>query len=135
MSRRCHTALAEGKELLTCKQSCSVPKGHGHACRPSEVLNFYEVLLRARARQEIIIGYKNFGMDKPVVNPKNKEERILSVDLTDTLVVLSLGLEPEKVRIKEKNISAAAKAQDPNGYGDWDASRPPSFSASYSKRF
>ena len=76
------------------------------ACRASEVLNFYEVLLRARARQEIVIGYKNFGMDKPVVNPKNKEERVLSVDLTDTLVVLSYGLDSATVKRKnsEKRI-------------------------------
>lgn len=96
--------------------------------RPSETLNFYEVLLRARARQEIVIGYKNFGMDKPVVNPKDKDARVLSVDLTDTLVVLSLGLEPEKVKSKEK--SNAAKASMDQGYGDYGlaAFRASSFS-------
>ena len=65
------------------------------ACRGSELLNFYEVLIRGRARKEIIIGYKNYGMDQPEVNPKDKATRVLSIDMTDTFVVLSTGIETD----------------------------------------
>ena len=67
------------------------------ACRGGELLNFYEVLIRGRARSEIIIGYKNYGMDQPEVNPKDKYSVALSIDLTDTFVVLSTGIEADSV--------------------------------------
>lgn len=94
------------------------------------MLNFYEVLLRGRARQEIVIGYKNFGMDKPVVNPKNKQERVLSVDLTDTLVVLSYGL--DQATVKRKNslgLKSAARNKDPYSAYEDDMAPPPKFNA------
>lgn len=56
-----------------------------------ESLNFFEMMVRARAKQEIVIGYKNFDMVKPAVNPKNKEDRILNVDDTAAFVVLARG--------------------------------------------
>lgn len=51
-------------------------------------------MIRARAKREIVIGYKNFSMTKPEVNPKNKDDRVLNVDDTAALVVMALGLPP-----------------------------------------
>ena len=78
------------------------------ACRGGELLNFYEILIRGRARKEIVIGFKNYGMDQPEVNPKDKASRVLSIDLTDTFVVLSTGIEagdgePQSTRRKAKS--------------------------------
>ncbi|XP_049395610.1 ion channel CASTOR-like isoform X4 [Solanum stenotomum] len=41
----------------------------------SEELSFYEVLLRARQRREIVIGYRLANADKAVINPPAKTER------------------------------------------------------------
>ena len=60
--------------------------------RIGENLTFYEMMIRARAKHEIVIGYKNFNMLKPEVNPKNKDERSLNVDDTAAFVVMALGL-------------------------------------------
>lgn len=61
-------------------------------CRVGENLNFYEMMLRGRDKREVVIGYKNFDMSKPAVNPKNKSARILNVDDTAAFVVLALGM-------------------------------------------
>lgn len=37
-----------------------------------EELSFYEVLLRARQRREIVIGYRLANAEKAVINPPNK---------------------------------------------------------------
>lgn len=60
--------------------------------RVGENLTFFEMMIRARAKREIVIGYKNFNMAKPEVNPKNKDERSLNVDDTAAFVVMALGL-------------------------------------------
>ncbi|KAH0704786.1 hypothetical protein KY285_019064 [Solanum tuberosum] len=41
----------------------------------SEELSFYEVLLRARQRREVVIGYRLANADKAVINPPAKTER------------------------------------------------------------
>lgn len=51
------------------------------------------MMIRARAKREIVIGYKNFNMLKPEVNPKNKDEALLNVDDTAAFVVMALGLQ------------------------------------------
>lgn len=38
-------------------------------------LSFYEVLLRARQRRQIVIGYRLANADKAVINPPAKTER------------------------------------------------------------
>ena len=57
-----------------------------------ENLNFFEMMIRGRTKREIVIGYKNFDMAKPAVNPKDKVARILNVDDTAAFVVLGLGM-------------------------------------------
>ena len=38
-------------------------------------MSFYEVLLRARQRREIVIGYRGANAEKVVINPPAKSER------------------------------------------------------------
>lgn len=40
-----------------------------------EELSFYEVLLRARQRREIVIGYRVANAEKAVINPPAKNEK------------------------------------------------------------
>ena len=74
-------------------------------------MNFYEILIRGRARKEIIIGYKNYGMDQPEVNPKDKSTRVLSIDMTDTFVVLSTGIEADAAETQASRGSRKAKSE------------------------
>ncbi|KAK0608476.1 hypothetical protein LWI29_031250 [Acer saccharum] len=43
--------------------------------RDSEELSFFEVLLRARQRREIVIGYRLFNTERAIINPSSKSER------------------------------------------------------------
>ena len=56
-----------------------------------EDLNFFELMIRCRVKREIVIGYKNFDMEKPAVNPKDKSARILNVEDTACIVVMAKG--------------------------------------------
>ncbi|KAK1413630.1 hypothetical protein QVD17_35406 [Tagetes erecta] len=40
-----------------------------------EELSFYEILLRARQRREIVIGYRSSNVEKAVINPPGKMEK------------------------------------------------------------
>lgn len=40
-----------------------------------EELSFFEVLLRARQRREIVIGFRIANAEKAVINPPNKMEK------------------------------------------------------------
>ncbi|XP_034926902.1 ion channel CASTOR-like isoform X2 [Populus alba] len=53
-----------------------------------EELSFYEVLLRARQRREIVIGYRAANAEKAVINPPAKSER-RRWSLKDVFVVIA----------------------------------------------
>lgn len=53
-----------------------------------EELSFYEVLLRARQRREILIGYRLADTEKAVINPSVKNER-KKWSLKDVFVVIA----------------------------------------------
>nr|TKS16439.1 hypothetical protein D5086_0000023390 [Populus alba] len=53
-----------------------------------EELSFYEVLLRARQRREIVIGYRAANAEKAVINPPAKSER-RCWSLKDVFVVIA----------------------------------------------
>jgi hypothetical protein len=53
-----------------------------------EELSFYEVLLRARQRREIVIGYRLSMADKAVINPPSKNEK-RRWSVKDFLVVIA----------------------------------------------
>lgn len=53
-----------------------------------EELSFYEVLLRARQRREIVIGYRAANAERAVINPPAKTER-RRWSLKDAFVVIA----------------------------------------------
>ncbi|XP_051126383.1 ion channel CASTOR-like isoform X2 [Andrographis paniculata] len=53
-----------------------------------EELSFYEILLRARQRREIVIGYRPADTEKAVINPPDKNER-RRWSLKDVFVVIA----------------------------------------------
>ena len=71
----------------TCQLGWLIP--HPSCCRHGECLNFYEVMLRARERNEIVLGFRNSGMRAPVLNPKNKSERMLALGATTSFVTMA----------------------------------------------
>lgn len=55
-----------------------------------EELSFYEIMIRGRQRQEIVIGYRFANADRAIINPPDKSEpRKWTLD--DVFVVISLG--------------------------------------------
>lgn len=53
-----------------------------------EELSFYEILLRARQRREIVIGYRIANAEKAVINPPFKNER-RKWSVKDVVVVIA----------------------------------------------
>ena len=43
--------------------------------REEEELNFFEVILRARQRKEIVIGYRLEAAERAIINPTHKVSR------------------------------------------------------------
>lgn len=56
---------------------------------PEEVLTFYDIILRGRQKQHIILGYSERGTSRIVLNPKNKGSRFYSHDTVEAFVVLA----------------------------------------------
>ncbi|KAJ4723765.1 Ion channel CASTOR [Melia azedarach] len=56
--------------------------------REAEELSFLEVILRARQRREIIIGYRSANAERAVINPPSKSER-RKWSLQDVFVVIA----------------------------------------------
>ena len=56
--------------------------------REGEELSFYEVLLRARQRREIVIGYRVANTERAVINPPAKNEK-RKWSVNDVFVVIA----------------------------------------------
>lgn len=56
--------------------------------REGEELSFHEILLRARQRREIVIGYRLANAERAVINPPAKSER-RRWSLKDVFVVIA----------------------------------------------
>ena len=56
--------------------------------REGEELSFYEIILRARLRREIVIGYRLANAERAVTNPPAKSER-RRWSLKDVFVVIA----------------------------------------------
>ncbi|CAI9268867.1 unnamed protein product [Lactuca saligna] len=56
--------------------------------KEGEELSFYEILLRARQRREIVIGYRLGNVEKAVINPPGKMEK-RNWSLKDVFVVIA----------------------------------------------
>lgn len=55
-----------------------------------EELCFYDIMVRARQRKEIVIGYRLANTDQAIINPENKLE-VRKWSLDDVFVVISNG--------------------------------------------
>lgn len=67
-----------------------------HHCRDGEVKSFFEVMVRAREKEEILVGLKLKGQKSPVLNPKGKAEQALSLKTVSSFVVILTGVDPDK---------------------------------------
>lgn len=56
--------------------------------REEEEMNFYEIILRARQRREIVIGYRLADSERAIINPPNKSVR-RKWSCKDVFVVIS----------------------------------------------
>lgn len=56
--------------------------------REGEELSFYEIILRARQRREIVIGYRQSSAERAIINPPAKNER-QRWSLKDVFVVIA----------------------------------------------
>ena len=55
-----------------------------------EELSFFDIMVRAREREEIVIGYRLANTDQAIINPEHKSE-IRKWSLDDVFVVISKG--------------------------------------------
>lgn len=55
-----------------------------------EELGFYDIMVRGRERQEIVIGYRLANAERAIINPTPKAE-LRKWSLDDVFVVISLG--------------------------------------------
>lgn len=74
---------------------CVDSQGNEMFIRPAEMyldeeteeLSFYDIMMRARRRQEIVIGYHRVFEERPVINPPNKAT-CKTWSLDDSFIVL-----------------------------------------------
>ncbi|KAL6010713.1 putative ion channel sym8 [Asimina triloba] len=89
--------VAEDKQINRVLEELFAEEGNEMCIRPAEFylydqeeLSFFEIMVRARQRQEIVIGYRLTNADRAVINPGDKmQPRKWSLD--DVFVVISLG--------------------------------------------
>ncbi|KAI4369204.1 hypothetical protein MLD38_017676 [Melastoma candidum] len=74
--------VAEDRQINEVLEELFAEEGNELHIRPADLylhegeqLSFYEVLLRARLRREIVIGYRLANAEKAVINPPGKSER------------------------------------------------------------
>lgn len=58
-----------------------------YVCEDEE-MNFYEIILRARQRKEIVIGYRLTDAERAIINPPDKDMRRTWSD-KDVFVVIA----------------------------------------------
>lgn len=59
--------------------------------REGEVKSFFEVMVRAREKEEILVGVKRKGEKMPELNPKDKDDPCLSLKTVTSFVVIITG--------------------------------------------
>jgi Trk K+ transport system NAD-binding subunit len=87
--------VAEDKRISGILDELFAEEGNEMIMRPAEMyldrdaeeLSFYDVMMRARLRKEIVIGYEREDEDQLVINPSNKSAR-LKWSLDDSFIVL-----------------------------------------------
>lgn len=89
--------VAEDKQINRVLEELFAEEGSEMCIKPSEFylydqeeLCFYDIMIRGRQRDEIVIGYRLATAERAVINPVHKSEsRKWSID--DVFVVISLG--------------------------------------------
>ncbi|XP_020261462.1 probable ion channel CASTOR isoform X2 [Asparagus officinalis] len=74
--------VAEDRQINDVLEELFAEEGNELQIRPADLylreeeeMNFYEIILRARQRKEIVIGYRFENEEHAVINPPNKEVR------------------------------------------------------------
>ncbi|KAL0682501.1 hypothetical protein Bca4012_049348 [Brassica carinata] len=87
--------VAEDKQINRVLEELFAEKGNELCIRPAEFyiydqeeVCFYDIMRRARQRQEIIIGYRLAGMDQAIINPSDKS-KLRKWSLDDVYVVIA----------------------------------------------
>ncbi|RCV28310.1 hypothetical protein SETIT_5G395500v2 [Setaria italica] len=89
--------VAEDKQINRVLEELFAEEGNEMCIRPAEFylyeqeeLSFFDIMVRAREREEIVIGYRLANTEQAIINPERKSEiRKWSVD--DVFVVISKG--------------------------------------------
>lgn len=64
--------------------------------REGESKSFFEMMVRAREKEEILVGLKRRGAKEPELNPTDKDIPFLSLRTVDSFVVILTGVDPDK---------------------------------------
>eukprot|EP00246_Nothoceros_aenigmaticus_P008992 TRINITY_DN2426_c0_g1_i2.p1 TRINITY_DN2426_c0_g1~~TRINITY_DN2426_c0_g1_i2.p1 ORF type:complete len:159 (-),score=36.27 TRINITY_DN2426_c0_g1_i2:472-948(-) len=87
--------VAEDKQINRVLEELFAEEGNEMYIRTAEVylydqeeLSFYDVMIRARQRQEIVIGYRKASSEKAIINPSDKATRV-KWSVSDVFVVLA----------------------------------------------
>lgn len=89
--------VAEDKQINRVLEELFAEEGSEMCIKPSEFylydqeeLCFYDIMIRGRQRDEIVIGYRLAAAERAVINPIQKSER-RKWSIDDVFVVISLG--------------------------------------------
>ncbi|KAG6550567.1 hypothetical protein Mapa_007936 [Marchantia paleacea] len=87
--------VAEDKQINRVLEELFAEEGNEMYIRPGEMylydqeeLSFYDIMARARQRQEIVIGYRLASQDRAIINPPNKLT-VQKWSLEDVFIVLA----------------------------------------------
>jgi Trk K+ transport system NAD-binding subunit len=87
--------VAEDKRISSVLEELFAEEGNEMVMRPAEMyldqdleeLSFYDIMMRARARNEIVLGFHRESEDVPVINPREKGVK-QEWSLDDSFIVL-----------------------------------------------
>lgn len=89
--------VAEDKQINRVLEELFAEEGNEMCIKPAEFylydqeeLCFYDIMIRGRQRQEIVIGYRIATADCAVINPAEKS-KLHKWSIEDVFVVISLG--------------------------------------------
>lgn len=89
--------VAEDKQINRVLEELFAEEGNEMCIRSAEFylyeqeeMSFFDIMVRAREREEIVIGYRLANTDQAIINPEHKSE-IRKWSLDDVFVVISKG--------------------------------------------
>lgn len=91
--------VAEDKQINRVLEELFAEEGNEMCIRPAEFylfdqeeLSFYDIMIRGREREEIVIGYRLAVADRAIINPPHKSQ-LQKWSIDDVFVVISSGEE------------------------------------------